>query len=116
MFRTLKFYPHQHINIEKTLKQFVDFGYASVEQIAEKGEFAHRGSVIDIYPINYESPIRIEIDFDKTEKLFTFSRISGKKISDQNPLIILPFSSQPASLRIERLSINKFEELEKNDN
>ncbi|MFH1093063.1 MAG: transcription-repair coupling factor [Candidatus Omnitrophota bacterium] len=115
MFRTLKFYPKQYINIEKTLMQLVDFGYAAVEAIAEKGEFAHRGSVIDIYPINYESPVRIEIDFDKTDKLFTFSRVTGKKISDQSPLIILPFSLAPSNLKIERLSINKFEELEKND-
>ncbi|MCG2711605.1 MAG: transcription-repair coupling factor [Candidatus Omnitrophica bacterium] len=115
MFRTLKFYPKQYINIEKTLTQLVDFGYEAVEQIAEKGEFAHRGSVIDIYPINYESPIRIEAGFENAEKIFSFSRLSGKKISDQNPLIILPFGSAPSNLKIERLSINKFEELEKND-
>jgi len=115
MFRTLKFYPSQYINIDKTLKQLVDFGYQAVEAIGEKGEFAQRGDVIDIYAINYESPVRIEIDFDKIEKLFTFSRETGKKISNQNPLIILPLGLAPSNLKIERLSINKFEELEKND-
>ncbi len=115
MFRILKFYLHQNINTDKTFEQFIKFGYENVGQIAQKGDFAHRGFIIDIYPINYESPVRIELEFNKIEKIFTFSRISGKKISSQNPLIILPFSSKTSLLKIERLSINKFEELEKND-
>jgi len=115
MFRTLKFYPKQKVNIDKTLEQFIDFGYEPVGAIAEKGEFSHRGSVIDIYPINYESPVRIELDFETIENIFTFSRTSGKKVSAQNPLIMLPFRPIKTSLQIERVSINKFEELEKND-
>ncbi|MFH1460723.1 MAG: transcription-repair coupling factor [Candidatus Omnitrophota bacterium] len=115
MFKILKFYPEQKADLEKILHSFVDFGYYGVEQLNEKGEFAYRGDIVDIYAINYESPARLEIEFDKIKKIFTFSRVNGKIISHQNPLIILPFHRLHSAAKIERLSINKFEELEKND-
>jgi len=115
MFRTLRFYPQQSINIDRTFRQFDEFGYEQIEQIGEKGEFAHRGQIIDIYPVNYESPVRIELDFETIENIFTFSRVTGKKISRQNPLIILPRRTSCPALKIERLAINKFEDLEKGD-
>lgn len=115
MFRILKLYPQQNINPENIFKQLIDFGYGQVEQVFEKGEFAHRGSIIDIYPVNYESPVRIELDFQTIEKVFTFSRSNGKVISSQNPLVILPRRASSPSFKLERLLINKFEELEKND-
>ncbi|MBU1086070.1 MAG: transcription-repair coupling factor [Candidatus Omnitrophica bacterium] len=115
MFRTLKFYLNQTINTHQTFEQFINFGYEQVDAISQKGNFAHRGSIIDVYPINYESPVRIELAFNEIEKMFTFSRTTGKKISNQSPLIILPKRSAVHTIEIERLSINKFEELEKND-
>jgi transcription-repair coupling factor (superfamily II helicase) len=115
MFKTLKLYKGQKIDTEHTFGQLVQFGYEQQEAIGQKGDFAHRGSVIDIYPVNYESPVRIELDFDKIENIFTFYRTTGKKINDHSPLIILPRKSNLHSVDIERLMINKFEELRKND-
>ena len=115
MFKTLKFYLNQNINTHSTFAQFIDFGYEQVDAIAQKGDFAHRGDIIDIYPINYDRPVRIELNFDEIEKIFTFSRTTGKKINNQSPLIILPKRSTIHTIEIKRLSINKFEELEKND-
>ncbi|MDD5746250.1 MAG: CarD family transcriptional regulator, partial [Candidatus Omnitrophica bacterium] len=115
MFRTLKLYLQQSINPETLLRQCVSLGYEHTGDIAEKGDFAHRGSIIDIYPVNYESPVRIELEFDIIKKMFTFSRSSGKLISDQNPLIILPRGQPALRKTMERLTINNFEELEKND-
>ncbi|MCG2712820.1 MAG: transcription-repair coupling factor [Candidatus Omnitrophica bacterium] len=115
MFRTLKFYPQQTIDPEKIFAQLVEFGYKRSEQVAEKGDFAYRGSILDIYAVNYESPARIELAFDSIEKIFTFSRQTGKIISEQNPLLVMPARILSARQQTERLSINKFEELEEND-
>ncbi|MBI4846550.1 MAG: transcription-repair coupling factor [Candidatus Omnitrophica bacterium] len=115
MFKIIKLYPGQPFNIEKTFQQLLDFGYKSSEQAELKGDFARRGSIIDIYPVNYEQPARIELGFDIIEKIFTFSRGTGKLINPQNPLIILPFKSFHSTFKTERLEINKFEELQKND-
>ncbi len=115
MFRTLKFYPQQSIELKKTFAEFLDFGYEQSAQISEKGEFAHRGSIIDIFPVNHENPVRIELEFDTIVKIFTFNISNGKTQSDQNPLIILPCRTHHPAFKLQRLTINKFEELEKGD-
>ncbi|MEO4706295.1 hypothetical protein ABHW52_01005 [Pediococcus pentosaceus] len=35
-------------------------GYQRVEQVEKKGEFAVRGSVVDIFPLNQDDPIRMD--------------------------------------------------------
>lgn len=117
MFKLLKLYPKQSIDLEKISAQLIDFGYErNPDKISRKGEFARRGSIFDIYPVNYEHPVRMELEFEVIKKIFTFSLFSGKIISEQNPLIILP-RRHTAKLVFspQRLSINKFEELEKSD-
>ena len=36
-------------------------GYERVEMVAKTGEYSIRGSIIDIYPVNLEHPVRIEL-------------------------------------------------------
>ena len=115
MFRTIKLYLDQKINTHTVFGEFVKYGYEQAEAIAQKGDFAHRGDIIDIYPINYESPVRINIDFDRIGSIFTFDRATGKKIADHSPIVILPRHSAIHGLDMERLIISKFEELRKND-
>ena len=115
MFKILKFYPNQSINLEKILAQFIEFGYEHTEAVFAKGEFAHRGSIIDIYPVNYENPVRIQLEFDTIDKIFTFLLENGKSQNEQNPLIILPRRGTISQAKSHRLAINKFEDLEKED-
>ncbi|MFH2138727.1 MAG: transcription-repair coupling factor [Candidatus Omnitrophota bacterium] len=115
MFKILKLYLEQNLSPEKLFTELVEFGYERTGNISQKGEFAGRGDIIDIYPINYENPVRIETEFDKITKIFSFSAISGKKEQGQNPLIILPHKTFSSAVTAGRLSINKFEELEKGD-
>ena len=58
-------------------------GYLRVPQVSEHGEFAVRGSLIDIYPMGSERPIRIDFFDDDIESLRHFSpgtQLSGEII------------------------------------
>ena len=59
-------------------------GYERKDIVKEVGEFALRGSIIDIYATGYDEPIRIEISESKIESLRTFdptSQITTQKIN-----------------------------------
>ena len=115
MFKIIKLYPKQTIDPEKLFNRLVELGYKRSREVSLKGEFSHRGEVIDIYPCNYEYPARIELEFDAIRRIFTFALNTGKLQSEQNPLVILPARSGTLKFRLEDISLNKFETLEKND-
>ncbi len=48
-------------------------GYEKVDFVHNKGEFAIRGEIIDIFSPIYEFPLRILFDFEKVESLNLFS-------------------------------------------
>lgn len=45
---------------DKILEQLVSLGYERVDKVEQIGQFSARGGIIDIYPINSDTPIRIE--------------------------------------------------------
>lgn len=70
-------------------------GYARVPQVSEHGEFAVRGSLLDIFPMGAELPVRIDLFDDEIESLRTFdpdSQISGDETS---AVVLLPGREVP---------------------
>jgi len=48
-------------------------GYTSVPQVMEHGEFAVRGSIVDIFPMGSAVPFRIDLFDDEIESIRTFN-------------------------------------------
>ncbi len=60
-----------------------DSGYLRVPQVTEHGEFAVRGSLIDLFPMGGSAPLRVDFFDDEIESIRTFStdtQISGDSI------------------------------------
>ena len=58
-------------------------GYLRVPQVSEHGEFAVRGSLIDVFPMGADAPVRIDFFDDDIESLRWFSpetQLSGDKV------------------------------------
>ena len=51
----------------------MDAGYQAVDSVFEHGEFAVRGSILDIYPMGSRFPYRIDLLDDEIETLRTFN-------------------------------------------
>ncbi|HAW50592.1 TPA: transcription-repair coupling factor [bacterium] len=67
---------------EKTKEDLANIGYKINEKCDEKGLIAVRGGIIDIWPINYEHPVRCEFDGDCVFSLRLFD--PDTQISFQN--------------------------------
>jgi len=60
---------NQIFNPYQLLRKLDEMGYEKVYQIAEIGEFAQRGGIIDILPINLNFAIRLEFLGNKIEEI-----------------------------------------------
>ncbi len=69
-----------------------DFGYERVSMVDKMGDFALRGFVLDIFPINSDNPIRIEFFGDDIESIRYFDLDSQKSINSVSNFTILPFN------------------------
>ncbi len=92
MFKTLKLYSGQNLLLKELIKTFVDFDYVRQNSILEEGDFAVRGEIVDIFPCNFEFPLRIVFNFDKLEKMTSFNLRNGRSLWEHDMAIILPKS------------------------
>ncbi len=60
------------INIDELKRKLVEYGYLLVPKIDQSLEVASRGDILDIFPVNYTSPIRIELFGDEVESIHYF--------------------------------------------
>lgn len=70
-------------------------GYHAVSQVREHGEFAIRGSIIDIYPMGSHEPFRLDLFDDQIESIrqfFTDTQRSGDNI---DAIRLLPAKEVP---------------------
>jgi len=91
LFRSLKLYLNQELNLETLFATLVDFGYSRQEQVSAEGDFSRRGGIIDIFPVSFELPIRIELDHEKILSIKAFDPANGQGLWQHNIVIILPF-------------------------
>jgi transcription-repair coupling factor (superfamily II helicase) len=80
----------EEVDLEETLGQLVDCGYQRVEQVGERGEFAVRGGILDIYPATEERAVRVELLGDEIESLRWFSTFTQRSLADAEAIEIAP--------------------------
>lgn len=64
----------QKIDSQEFRRQLESAGYTAVETVFEHGEFAVRGSLIDLFPMGSELPLRIELFDDEIDTLRYFNQ------------------------------------------
>ncbi|MCT4377924.1 transcription-repair coupling factor [Leuconostoc falkenbergense] len=65
-------------------------GYSPVKLVQTPGEFAQRGSIIDIYPLTANDPIRLDFFDDELDQLKHFDVTSQKSIDSLEAVTIDP--------------------------
>ena len=71
-------------------------GYVLVNQVMEQGEFAIRGEVMDIFPMNAGLPYRLGFWGDEVESIYSFDPISQLILSEIKKLEVLPAEELPS--------------------
>jgi transcription-repair coupling factor (superfamily II helicase) len=97
MFKSLKVYVEGLVDLESVSNILIDFGYKRQKDVCEEGDFARRGEIIDIFPLTFELPIRIELEIDKIRSIRTFNPKDGRLLWDHRMVIVLPVKRTHAS-------------------
>jgi transcription-repair coupling factor (superfamily II helicase) len=70
-------------------------GYHASDTVTERGQFAVRGSLMDVFPMGAEYPIRIDLFDDEIDTLRTFDPETQRTIEQVDEIRLLPGKEFP---------------------
>ncbi|MFK7993681.1 MAG: transcription-repair coupling factor [Granulosicoccus sp.] len=75
--------------------RLVEAGYRLVTQVEEHGEFAVRGSILDLFPMSSHQPFRVEFFDDEIETIRTFDVDTQRGLTKADLIELLPAHEFP---------------------
>src|SRR6185369_16925516 len=75
---------------DELLARLIRMGYANVPLVEDRGTFAVRGGILDIFPPNLATPVRIEFFGDTAETIRAFDPITQRSLQPVEELVLLP--------------------------
>ena len=86
---SIKFKKGERINYNSIADKLTSLGYKRTTNVADIGEFALRGDILDIYALN-SNPVRIELFADEIEDIRYFNSTNQKSFKSIEETLILP--------------------------
>ncbi|HEX2393106.1 MAG TPA: transcription-repair coupling factor [Solirubrobacterales bacterium] len=80
-------------------EDLVAAGYERVEQVEERGQFAVRGGILDVFPATEERAVRIELFGDEVESMRWFSTFTQRSLGDAERVELAPAAELDAEHR-----------------
>jgi transcription-repair coupling factor (superfamily II helicase) len=81
--------------LEETRRRLENAGYLCVSQVMAHGEFAVRGSLLDIFPMGQPHPFRIDLFDDEVESIRVFDPETQRSIEKTRRIQVLPAREFP---------------------
>ncbi len=85
----------QRLDLEAFRRRLENSGYQCVSQVVEPGEFAVRGSLLDLFPMGSERPFRIDLFDDEIESIRTFDPETQRTLEKVASARLLPAREFP---------------------
>ncbi len=85
----------QKFDVENERQRLTRAGYRAVDTVFEPGEFAIRGSLMDIFPTGQQAPIRIDLFDDEIETLRHFDVETQRTTEQISQFTLLPAREFP---------------------
>ncbi|MBO7502428.1 MAG: transcription-repair coupling factor [Paludibacteraceae bacterium] len=82
--RTLLLSTGDSLQISRLGEQLADLGFTRVDFVYEPGQYAARGSIVDVYSYSHEDPYRIDFFGDEVDSIRTFeleTQLSQDKVA-----------------------------------
>lgn len=121
MFDSFELHIGKQIDWRQFQELLQEYGYTRVGAIGERGDYAIRGGVLDLFLPVFEAPLRIEFSGNAVETIRTFKPSSGETIEEHQAVILLPKGLghlhqrwRPVEIG-ERVPIENFVDLRKGD-
>lgn len=77
-------------DLDKLIEWLTQAGYRRESIVARPGEFARRGDILDIYPLDQENPIRIEFFGDEVDTVKEFDSATQRSLEEKDSISIGP--------------------------
>ncbi|MDO5717472.1 MAG: transcription-repair coupling factor [Tissierellia bacterium] len=87
---TLNIRIDDEVDIDNLVKKLGIMQYERVSTVESKGQFAVRGGIIDIYPIDYEDPVRVELFDTEIDSIRTFRISDQRSVSNIDSFTVTP--------------------------
>jgi transcription-repair coupling factor (superfamily II helicase) len=90
---TLHFIKGEEIELSKVSQLLTHSRYERVDMVEMKGDFSIRGGIIDVYPLSYEMPVRIELFGDEIDSIRYFDPITQRSTTQiEKEVRVVPMS------------------------
>jgi transcription-repair coupling factor (superfamily II helicase) len=78
------------LDLEETANELVAAGYERVEQVEDRGQFAIRGGILDVFPATEDRAVRVDLFGDEIESLRWFSTFTQRSLGDAVEVEVAP--------------------------
>src|SRR4051794_23732028 len=89
----------EEIELDTVASDLVGAGYERVEQVEERGQFAVRGGILDVFPATEERAVRIELFGDEVESMRWFSTFTQRSLGEAERVELAPAAEMDAEHR-----------------
>ena len=87
------------LDLDECAAELVAAGYERVEQVEERGQFALRGGLLDVFPATEEHAVRVDMFDVEIESLRWFSTFTQRSLGDVDEVEIAPAAELAAEHR-----------------
>src|SRR3984957_5163307 len=92
---SLKVHVNETLDLEALRMQLALAGYAAVTQVVAHGEFAVRGSLIDVFPMGSDTPYRIDLLDRDVDSIRRFDPDTQRSLDKLDRIHLLPARETP---------------------
>ena len=78
------------LDLDETAVDLVAAGYERVDQVEDRGQFAIRGGLLDLYPATEDRAVRVDLFGDEIESLRWFSTFTQRSLGDAESVEVSP--------------------------
>ena len=78
------------IDVNALMRRLVELQYERNDAVLERGRFRRRGDTLEIYPAYLEEAYRVDLDWDRVERIRCFDPVSGAILEEIDRAMIYP--------------------------
>src|SRR5437660_3839150 len=78
------------LDLDETAMDLVAAGYERVDQVEDRGQFAIRGGLLDLFPATEDRAVRVDLFGDEIEALRWFSTFTQRSLDDAEVVEVAP--------------------------
>jgi transcription-repair coupling factor (superfamily II helicase) len=94
----IRIVPGEEVSLEQLAESLALAGYERVERADERGHFAVRGGLVDVFPTTGREPLRVEFWGDEVEQMRAFSPFTQRALHPVELAVIYPAAERRLDL------------------